>query len=307
MLMLPKHGITYSIFLLAYTARLSPRKNLDDWVGAARAQSSYLASAVDLKGPAQAMIGLSLAMCTDSIALSPKLHALTTTADRATMLAIARLLLCTAPPVWLRFAVSDVGVVREYIPSDDLQALDWLEPDLNELLLDAYKDVNAAGQDALKKSVGDAAELFLMSTFVYAGLGPRHVARWSDAYGYDIEIPTEPLDRIEVKAASPKTSGRFFITRNEYEKSKLHGSEWRLLQVVFSNAAFVAEQIDASHVEAIYELSAEMLSQVVPKDTKGFVWKESAELMPESSAWSVVSVVPDPSFSLPGFRINKHF
>jgi hypothetical protein len=303
--MLPRHGAVYGIFLLAYAARLSPRRNLDEWIEAARATSSFLARAIDLGEPAKALIRFQLVEITDRVALASPLHLLSETADRATLLGLARLLLGIAPPVWLHLAINNGNVEREYIPTDDLEALTWLEPDLDRLLLDTHAHARLYDdQQDLRKRVGDAAELFLMAAFAYAGARPVHVARLSDAYGYDIELRGQSTDRIEIKAASPKTRGRFYLSRNEYEKSCAFGNEWRLLQVIFTREAFVAGRLDHSHVQEILRLKPEGIRSIVPPDTERFIWMESAQLVPDQSMWELASIKLDPDFTLPGFQSN---
>lgn len=299
--MLPRHGAVYGIFLLAYAARLSPRRNLDEWIEGARATSSFLSRAIDLREPAKALIRFQLVEIRDRVVLARPLRLLSDTADRATLLGLARLLLSVAPPIWLHLAINNNNVEREYIPTDDLEALAWLEPDLDQLLLDVHAHLDDDQQD-LRKRVGDAAELFLMAAFAYAGARPVHVARLSDAYGYDIELRNQSTERIEIKAASPKTRGRFYLSRNEYEKSYAFGDEWGLLQVIFTREAFVAERLDHTHVQEILRLRPEGIRSIVPPDTAHFIWMESAQLVPDRNMWELASIELDPDFTLPGFQ-----
>jgi hypothetical protein len=104
-------------------------------------------------------------------------------------------------------------------------------------------------------------------------------------FGYDIEARKIRIDRVEVKASSENTRGRFHLTRNEYQKSLQHGSQWRLVQVVFLNRAFVGRKFDALNVKGIYQLRDGALQRVIPPDTDNFRWAESAELQLPHGDW----------------------
>ena len=58
--MLPNHGVAYAVFLLARSARVKPRYDLVQWIGAARASGSYLATATDLDAPARFLLDVGL-------------------------------------------------------------------------------------------------------------------------------------------------------------------------------------------------------------------------------------------------------
>lgn len=301
--MLPKHGIVHGAFLLAYTARLSKLDSLENLVRAARNQQSFLASAIELQSPAEALTALKLLSRETPIKINPQLSALSIVADRPTLIGLARLFLEGFPPIWLWSAAANGVVRREYIPSADLAALDWLELDLDALLLDVYQKLEFTRQQTVIKRIGDAAEEMLMAAYKRGGLNPIHVARFYDGCGYDIELPTNPIQRIEVKAASINTQGRFILTRNEYEKSLIYGPEWQLIQVIFTPAAFIADKVTSTHVAKILSIPAEAIRQLAPVSTTQFKWLESAEFTPASNAWEPVSVQLDTEFSITGFRI----
>jgi hypothetical protein len=184
--MLPSHGRCIAVFLLARVAHLRVRQNVDDWIDAARSSSSFMAASVNLQQPAEALISYRLARVEKGIQLEPALVPFTSSADRATLFGIARLLLLASPPLWLNLAVGN-EVNREYIPSWDLQELIWLEPDLDSLLLEVRMALGDRRQDDLRKELGSAAELLIMSALDAAGIDALHVAKISDAFGYDIE------------------------------------------------------------------------------------------------------------------------
>ncbi|MFB8277226.1 protein NO VEIN domain-containing protein [Nocardia colli] len=299
--MLPKHGFCYGVLLLARAATLSPRQGVDDWVAAVRMHGSFLAAAIDLKAPATMLVDSGLARIGQSLELSAQLTAATDCRDADALLQVARLLLITTPPAWLRMAVNHNVVARQYIPTNDLDSLRWLEPNLDRVLIEAYDDRYSSEHTYWQKQIGVAAELFVLAALRYSGLKPAHVALISDVYGYDIEVRDPLMDRIEVKGAGPRTALTFHLSRNEFEKSQQHAAEWRLLQVVFHSSAFADEELDHSHIESVYELDSQGLRQTIPPDPTGFVWEKSALVTPPRELWRSSGLTLDPSFRMPGF------
>lgn len=299
--MLASRGSCHAVFLLAHAARLRQRRHYDEWVEAAQARSTYMTLALDLDAVAKNLLALGLVTSKEHIATAESLRELSHAAHRSTLVGIAKVLLLSSPPSWLDLVVSERKVLREYIPIPDMEALEWLGDDLDSILLDLHNARAHAYQANVAKKIGDTAELFLLAAFRKAGTSPLHVAKISDHYGYDIECPARRVDRIEVKAASPKTKMQFHITRNEYEKSIRYGSEWRLLQVVFSYQAFISEKLNSTHVEEILELQPGMLKNLVPADTDTFRWEESALITAPASAWRPAPLALDPLFELDGF------
>ena len=279
--MLPSRGDCHGVFLLSHAARVKERKSVDDWVQAARERSSFMARALRLEEIARGMLDFGLAIFTDRIALASSLDGLSESADAPTLRAIARLLLRAAPPSWIWFMVQDGHITKEYVPKSDLQRLTWIEPELDQMLIDAFGAIVIRHDDAFLKAMGNAAELMILAAIRRAGGNPLHVSSLSDAYGYDIECPGAKTERIEVKAASMATLSRFHISRNEFDKSSLYGPEWRLV-------------LKTAHHGALQEL--------VPKDTPSFQWTESAQISPTSHAWNLFEVALDPDFFTPGFR-----
>ena len=282
--MLPSQGRCIAVFLLSRVAHLRVRQTVDEWIDATRSNSSFMAASVNLQQPAEALISYGLVRVGNGIQLEPALVPFTSSADRPTLFGIARLLLLASPPLWLNLAVGN-EVNREYIPSWDLQELSWLDPDLDALLLEVRLVLGDSRQDNLRKELGYAAELLIMAALQAKGLDPLHVARISDAFGYDIECHSPSVDRIEVKAASENTRGTFHLTRNEFDKSLKYPSQWRLVQVVFLNKAFIERKLDASNVLGVFQLQAGALRRVLPQDTEGFRWMDSAEVRPPAHEW----------------------
>lgn len=302
--MFPSRGCCHGVFLLSHAARLKKRLAVTDWVQAARERSTFMSKALQLDDIAQGMLGLGLAFVRDQVTLAGSLEGLSDRADTPTLKAIARLLFKAGPPSWIWFAVRDGKIAWEYVPSRDLEALAWIEPELEQMLLDAHLGMVVHEDDGFLKAMGEAAELVVLAALRYAGENPTQVSRLSDTYGYDIECPGTKTDRIEVKAASRATLAQFHISRNEFEKSTRYGPEWRLVQVVFSGKAFVSNHLDASHVETVRVLRQGVLQDLVPEDTPYFKWSESAQISPPHDAWDPVAFALDPDLSIRGFRKN---
>lgn len=299
--MFPSRGCCHGVFLLSHAARVKERHSVTDWAQAARERSTFMSRALQLDEIARSMLELGLAFVRDRVTLDGALVGLSHCADTQTLRAIARLLLKAAPPSWVWFAVRNGQVTRDYVPASDLENLAWIEPELDQMLLDAFYANVTREDDGFLKAMGEAAELFVLAALQRAGAQPLQVSRLSDSYGYDIECPGTKTDRIEVKAASRASLAQFHISRNEFEKSVRYGGEWRLVQVVFSGKAFVSSCLDASHIEMVRELRHGVLQECVPKDTPFFKWSESAEISPPVDAWVPSRLTVDPDFSAPGF------
>ena len=302
--MIPSRGRCHGVLLLCHAARLGARRGYIEWIEAARCRPTFMAGALNLDQIARDLVQLRLAfLLPEGVIVDPALAELSSQADPATLLAIARVLISKAPPFWLTLAIQDRRVLREYIPQDALEELSWIEPNLDEFLISLHlSSASAVRENAFNKWLGDAAELFVFSALNKAHAAPIHVAKISDAYGYDIECTGSCTDKIEVKAASCNTQNRFYISRNEFDKSQIYGVEWRIIQVVFANRAFVDRQISASHIHAVRQLSAATLTELVPKDTLCFRWTESALITVPALSWAPVDLVLDEDFIIEGFR-----
>lgn len=299
--MLPSRGQCHGVFLLCRVAQLRHRRDLDEWISAARAQSTFMAHALDFERIASGLIENGLASLLDRVVVNAIFSGLSDQADRTTLLAIARILIQRNPPFWLNVAVNNLGVSREYIPSKALEQLQWIEPGLDQFLIDIQASTPIPGQDALRERIGEVAELFILAALEYGGANPVHVSKLSDSYGYDIECRGENIDRVEVKAASVNTQECFHLSRNEFDKSVVYAERWKLIQVVFSNRAFVENHLDVTHVELIRQLRSGALRQLVPSDTKAFRWTESALITVPQDMWVHSHIQLDPDFVTAGF------
>jgi hypothetical protein len=297
--MLPSQGRCLAVFLLSRAATLKPRSTIEEWINAAQSASSIVAASLNLKQPAEILLLSDLAHHREQVIVSQDLANLCTVADRATLTGIARVLLLRFPPPWLRIAVRDGSVSYDYVPAADLDELQWLDADLTDILIDVYRKIEDVRNDQIRKWFGETAELIVVAALKLAGRSPVHVSRISDVFGYDIECQS-PHERIEVKAASENTKGRFHLSRNEFEKSKLHGPQWKLLQVVFRTETLVLPTIRSTEVMELLELPSVAIGQVIPPDTPSFKWGESAEVSPPSQSWLISNLHLDETFVSPG-------
>lgn len=300
--MLPTHGAASGVFLLANAARHRSHQDVDAWTGAARGRSSFMAGAVDLDGCAQGILRLGLAKISDTLRLGQVLFALSVRADRPTLTAISALLLRLDPPPWLSMVVRGGIVFREYIPSDDLRDLEWLEPYLDQLLIEAAEGLAKDHLEPLREALGRAGELVVLAAAAEAGFFALHVADVSNAYGYDIEIHTPSKQRLEVKSTTPASEGTFYLSRNEFNKCRQYGHEWRLVQVIFDSSVFTDDSISATHVLAISELFGRELLDFVPPDSATFRWAESAVIHPSIDSWHPSELQVPATLRLPSVR-----
>jgi hypothetical protein len=261
-----------------------------------------MSRALGLEKIARDLISIGLVDCQDHVAVADELERLSSTADLNTLREIARQILRAQPPTWLRFVMPGESINTDYVPSADMAALSWLGPNLDVFLADLAREFVLPSQESNLKAIGDAAEQIVMAALEQAGREPRHVARISDAYGFDIECRQPSMDLIEVKAASEATSFKFHITRHEYETSKKYGSAWRLIQVVFIGDAFLADTIEPSHVSMMRCIEQRRLAELVAHDTSTFKWTDSAEVYPTPESWTLCGLELDKGFKIPGFR-----
>jgi hypothetical protein len=220
------------------------------------------------------------------IVLEDRLLALSSRADRQTLLCIARVLLERYPPSWILNAVLNGEVASEYIPSTDLDALEWIGDELAELLIAVAQTKMSTRDDALRKRLGNAGELVLLLSKKYQGEATIHVSKISDHFGYDIESTKKNIiERIEVKAALPHTNSKFYISKNECEKARLYGDGWRLVQLTFDASVLWKKNIARSDILNVRMLSSETVRRLTDFDTENFRWLSSAEVWPPSSDW----------------------
>lgn len=294
--MLPKHGVAHGVFLLAYAATIAPRRDLQEWMQAARLHGSVLSEATDLITPAGQLVDCGLVKLDNWVEVSPQLSSRVDQDRPAALRDIAQLLLLASPPSWLTFAVGESGVAREYIPASDLMSLGWLEPDLDDMLMLAYEQQCSSSATMISEDIGRVGELFVLAALRYGGATATHVSLFTDSVGYDIEVSRPARLRLEVKAAGPKTAGRFHLTRNELAASRRHGREWLLVQIVFNSAAFLTPELNATHVEGMKVIDSEVIEPIILPDTPYFSWETSARLTVPADMWTQADFKLDPNF-----------
>jgi hypothetical protein len=302
--MIPSQGACHAVFLLTRVAHLRRCPTVADWIERARNLSTFMAGALNLERVAYWILDRRLASTSPFVATVPELDCMWERADRPTLVAIARLLLETEMPAWLSAAGNDDGIALEYIPQDDMTALRWLRGDLDHVLRHVYQKLDAEGRD-FRDVIGHAAEVFVLESRRKQGVAAVHVSQLSDSFGYDIECTgPQGIERIEVKAAVPKTSGGFFVTRNEYEKAGRYSDTWKLVQLVFSSGVALRKILTSKDIEAAQFLSARELCEMVPPDTRRFAWTESARVRPDHSSWQPFELTLDPAFAVDLHKIK---
>ncbi|WP_194292652.1 protein NO VEIN domain-containing protein [Streptomyces katsurahamanus] len=302
MTLLPSHGLVFRVLLLAHAADRAPRADADAWARAAFDRASHWGRSLDLRAAARALLAHGLAEATeDGIRVAARLRSLPAMESGA-MRATARVLLAASPPPWLTQAVRSGSVVRDYIPDADLKALTWLEPELDALLADAAAQHLAAEGEVWRERLGEAAEAVVLSALRRTGREAVQVSLVSAAYGYDVEVSGDPVERIEVKGAGPETRGSFHLTRHEFETARRHPDTWSVVQVVFRPDAFRADVLGPEHVADMIRLMPQAVRAVVPEDTDAFVWEQSALLTPPAEDWRPTGLRPAADFSAPGLR-----
>ena len=284
---LPSKGRCHAAFLLAHSVRLRPAATLDAWIGAAANRSTIMAAATDVVGTADILLAGKLARIEDAVVLDERLLRVSERADRRSLVAIARLLLRRFPPSWVVSAVVDGEFLPEYVPDADLQRLDWLGSDLVPIVLSVHRAITSARNDELRKWIGDAGELAVVSALERIGVAPNHVSLVSDAYGYDIEYQRDDhLHRLEVKACVPSTADTVILSRNEYEAAAAFKSTWKLIQVCFASGIVVNRRATCSDILSIRELPSSSLISLGPRSTSRFRWLEAAEFRPPHDSWN---------------------
>jgi len=303
--MLPTHGMVSSVFYLSHSLRNSSYLDMAAWVQAAGNRSSFLSAAIDHTPAAHFLVESKLVSVEEEIRPSRILRALSRQADRSTLVAIARLVLELAPPPWLRIAVG-ANVRYEFIPTADLQGLEWLRPELDQVLLDA-NDGRPSGANVVALGIGRAAELAILAALERKHRNPVHVSEISDRFGYDIETSRGAVRRWEVKGCTVATSASFHLSRNEFEKSQLHSADWTLIQVQFASAALTSDSVTGSHVTAIRELPPRALRKLISSDSATFCWEASARITPPGDAWVPSALAVPDELCLPTFtELGKH-
>lgn len=296
---IPSHGRCHAAFLLAFSASRKNFRELRDWIDASSSRASFLASAGDIAGTADMLLRAGLATAGEQISLDSQLAKLSHRADRASLVAIARLFLLHFPPSWIPAVVVAGNVETSLIPSEDYVQLNWLGEDLIPLVYEVNRALTRQSDQTLRQEIGRAGELVVMSSLRRAGYEPVHVALLSDSYGYDIDYAyAGSTTRLEVKSAVERTSSRLIISRNEFDKALLYGRSWRVIQVIFTTQVILNKRVRALDVLKIRELQGDRLHRLAPTASPNFNWIEAAEFTPHSTDWVCSDLEVNPDFDL---------
>lgn len=264
-------------------------------MSAASERTSFHATAGDVAGTAAILLRAGLASEGEYIKLDTRLARHAMAADRMNLVAIAKLFLLSFPPSWIVTVVANDLVDLDLVPSADLEALDWLGSDLAPIIVEVHRSLTHQSDEALRRQIGLAGELVVMSALRNSGFDPVHVSLVSDSYGYDIEYRDgAETKRIEVKAAFRHTSDRILISRNEFDRALAYGSSWRLVQVVLSTQFVVGKLVDSSTVLTMREIGAEQIRALAPPVSATFRWVESAEFRPPAEIWTNSGLTAEP-------------
>jgi hypothetical protein len=99
----------------------------------------------------------------------------------------------------------------------------------NELPLTSR--INWQDAEKRKKAIGDRAELYSLQFERTAHVGAWEKIIWisrdDDSLGYDIEVPENPIRRIEVKGSAGRDV-LFFLSSNEYRVAQRYGTSYEI-------------------------------------------------------------------------------
>lgn len=301
----PSRGFCHSVFLLTSAARLGDRSSLEDWVSAARRETTIMAQALAVDRAAEFLMEVGLSREIEGrIDLDQRLLDAGDEASTQTFASIARVLILEQPPDWIDLVVNDDIVRSEFIPANDADSLEWLG-EFRDLLLVDIKNIR--DRDNLFHGwLGSVGEAFVAESERGLGYEVTHVSKISDYFGYDIESRSPSgRRRIEVKTSLESRSDRFFITKNEFVKAREFGKEWFLVQVVLHQSASVAITIRQEHIIDVRFLTSPNLVSLAPSDTETGTWLESARIVPPQSDWRPWVIHPLPTWSFEGYRADK--
>lgn len=265
--------------------RYAQYEDIDSWVRIASSRASFMAAAIDHLPTAIFLVAHELVGTTGPLVSSRKLRAVSTYNNRTNHLAIAALILEAAPPPWLSSAARGGRVLRELIPSGDLDALGWMGDDLDRVLRDAAL-IHASRSTQVQRGLGLAAELVVLACLESTNAQATHVALIGDHFGYDIETPDKSGGRIEVKGCTIATEGQFFLSRNEYAKCLEFENQWRLVQVVFRPEVLTVSRITQDTVMRVNVLTWSHVIEPAPDESPDFRWEIAARIRVASTKWT---------------------
>lgn len=300
--MLPNKGNCHSVFLLSRALRLQKQTSFSSWLNTAKSQTTFMASALDLEHVANEMLSAGLVTTEKEILIDSRLLKLSHYADHETFVCIARILFETYPPNWLLSSVTNGEATFEYIPSRDMDSLEWIGNQLTGLISEIAIPKIFQKEEELRKKLGNLGEEVVAASKRHLGAKVIHVAKISDSFGYDLESHEKNRDifeRIEVKAAVENTNHRFFISKNESEKARVYSDQWQLVQITFATSALWKTKILKEDILLSRKLSSAKVIALTDVDSIKFRWLISAEIIPSIDDWTEYLLPLPENFSIP--------
>lgn len=284
--MTPTRGFCHSVFLLVQAASVKPRQTVNSWVEAARRSPTFMASAFDLESTAQTLLQLDLARVECNIVrIDHRLNSAGRYASIETLALIARVLLDCRRPQWLAVSVKNGAVLDEWVPTSEQRDLEWLGDLRNPILIDLHSDCDDV--ERFREWLGGVGERLVVAIERQRGRTVRHVARISDAFGFDIESSgTDGRICLEVKTTLESGADRFFITKNEALTAATLRKEWCLLQVVMDPTAATEAVVTRTQVRCVRLLRANEVLKLLPIDSSTGEWIDSARISPLPTSWA---------------------
>ncbi len=303
--MIPSRGTCHGVFLLSCSASWTSFGSFESWVEATRLLPTYLAGALDLLRIAHRLSDLGLVTMTGGrVVLGQELMHVPGDLTEERLLYIAKILLERDPPEWLSGVFDGEQVASEFIPLIDSGKLAWLGDALEPLLMQSR---NSIGEDSgFREWLGSVGEAFVVQAEKASGNAVRHVSRISDSFGYDVESEGRLTRRLEVKTSLYGRDNRFYLSRNEARVAGRFQEEWCVVQVVLQDRVSQSRSVSRADVILVRVAHAPSVLQVLPIDTDGARWTESAEVRTEALMWEMYEPadgVPD-SWSVVGFAFE---
>lgn len=261
-----------------------------------------MAEALDLDSVAADLLELELVQVQAGvITIDDRLRRAGTLANTETLARIARTVLSHERPPWLAVSVSGNTVQHEWLPLRVQRDLEWLGELLDPILVHVRDSQSREG--VFRRWLGSAGESLIVAIERNRGRSVRHVAKLSDAFGFDVES-CGPTDRkcIEVKTCLESGAERFFISRHEVDTSIRLGEQWLLIQVTLRAKASTDDSLDSSHVVDVQLLAGRKVWNLGPRDSPTGVWLDAARIRAASCLWSKWDFGIPETWSFPGYR-----
>lgn len=298
--LIPSEGVCHACYLLAYAAMLDcPPPSFKEWLDRAMRIPAGHAYSHNLSDIASELVTVGLVR-EERGAIRVVGFPPCQIADRSTKTRIAKLLLQRQRPSWLPLSGDARQIVPNLVPREDLLSLQWLGDDLvhilGSLLVPPTKDETAV-------KLGWVGEHIVADAERNAGRHVDHVSEISASYGYDLaslSMLDGSISRIEVKTAVENSVGRFYLSRNEFEQSRRHPREWKLVQVVLDNRIiWTHETLEPTVLVAMRVLPNEVLYREIVLDRPWCAWEESVAFNVPPEEWRDYGLSLAPDWRIP--------